>query len=119
MSRDRYSRADEERLIYGMPPRRPTTFPTPERYIDRGVHVGTRREEIRVTAVVAPDAATVLLSPTETTVEQPHTGRAWKSPSDDPDPEVGYRMALGRALESMGRDLQRQAWRAIHDKERA
>lgn len=78
--------------------------------------IGGRQEVVYVDATLAADSATVVLShPVEPQVK--FSGRSWKSGEDDPDPAVGYNLALGRALEAMGRDLQRQAWRRVHDKE--
>lgn len=78
--------------------------------------VGARREAVNVDATLAEDSATVVLGhPLNPNIK--FSGRSWKSRKDDPDPDVGYYLALGRALEAMGRDLQRQAWRRVHDKE--
>lgn len=91
----------------------PDPFPPRMRPRETPRRTGLRKTDLLIEAVVAEDAATVEVDHLGLSC----TGRAWKSSEDSPDPEIGYDLALGRALETMGRDLQRKAWRSIQDKE--
>lgn len=77
---------------------------------------GLVKADLLIRAVVAEDAATVAVDHPDY-LDRTYTGRAWKSRDDAPDPGIGYDLALGRALEAMGRDLQRRAWRSVQNKE--
>lgn len=43
------------------------------------------------------------------------TGRSWRSQEDAPNPRVGRRLAIARALDRLARQLHREAWQEIHD----